>query len=529
MILGWRRLHGFATALAVAGAACRGVAAEPPLITPDAAYREVRRGGFLRRVTIVGDFDLSRLQAPSAVTRIILQNVHLNGRVHSSADGPAVPLTIDGSALQSLDLSGARLRAGLALDSTTVEGAARFDDGQFDGPFVLHASTFSSSAVFRRVRFGAPVEIVATRFDKLPGMSGGVSFSDARFAAPARFDRSRFAGDVRFDTSRFEADASFLGLIVPGRASWRNVVFSRDAEFRFCRLGDVDFGDAEQMSVFGGLADFRGCTMRSARFDYVDARGDLMLVNVNIAPGDLTLRYAALRGGRSDFSGLKVAGRLDLEGAYISALQFRWDEVVRPLGRARPSSDVLRPLYQRLDALQQKEEARDVWAMLSEQLFREQLASPNIAAIEKARAWAEWLFWGWPTGYGTQLGRIAGLTLAAWLLLSLPLLLWPRLQLGYWQGSLSEAPSRHRAASLDALKVPQVAALDRRLQLLAYSFGLMFATPGLRLRPAEPLPTAVQLHLALMRGAGALLLALLALTLANVSPVFQAILGKVVG
>jgi hypothetical protein len=71
--------------------------------------------------------------------------------------------------------------------------------------------------------------------------------------------------------------------------------------------------------------------------------------------------------------------------------------------------------------------------------------------------------------------------------------------------------------------------LDRRLQLLAYSLGLMFATPGLRLRPAEPLPSGVPIYLAVMRGAGAVLMALLALTLANVSPVLQAILGKVVG
>jgi hypothetical protein len=373
------------------------------------------------------------------------------------------------------------------------------------------------------------MEIVATRFDKLAGMSGGVSFADARFAAPARFDRSRFAGDVRFDTSRLDAAAGFHGVVVPGRASWRNVIFNRDAEFRFCRLGDVDFGDAEQMTVFGGLADFRGCRMRSARFDYVDGRGDVMLVNLQVAPGDLTLRHAALRGGRSDLSGLQVAGRLELEGAYISALHFRWSELVGPLKRAGASSDVLRPLYQRLDALQHKEEARNVWAMLAEQLFRERIANGSVAVGEKAGLWLEWLFWGWPTAYGTQLGRIAVLTLATWLALSLPLLLWPGLRLGHWQGSLSDAPPRHQAAPPDALKMQPLAPLDRQLQLLAYSFGLMFAVPGLRLRPFQPLPRGAPILLALMRGAGALLLALLALTLANVSPVFQAILGKVVG
>jgi uncharacterized protein YjbI with pentapeptide repeats len=529
MTLWRRRLQGFAMALVVVGAAWRGSAAEPPLITPDAAYREVARSGYLRQVEVAGDLDLSRLQAPAGVARIVLQDVRVKGRVHSSANGPAVPLSIEGSVLQSLDLSGARLRAGFTLDFSTIQGAARFDDAQFDGPFVLNAGTLAGGAVFRRARFGAAVEIVATQFDKPAGASGGVSFADSRFAAPARFDRSRFAGAARFDTSRFEADASFLGLVVPGRASWRNVIFSRDAEFRFCRLGDADFGDAEQMTVFSALADFRGCTMRSARFDYVDGRGDVMLVNVHVTPGDLTLRHAALRGGRTDFSGLRVAGRLDLEGAYISALQFHWSELAGALRRAGAHSDVLRPLFQRLDALQQKEEARNVWALLAERVFRERLAAPNINVTEKASLWLEWVFWGWPTGYGTQLGRIASLTLAAWLLLSLPLLLWPRVRLGQWKGPLSDAPPRHRAAPPDALKISRVAAVDRRLQLLSYSFGLMFAAPGLRLRPAEPLPGGLQIHLAVMRGVGALFLALLALTLANVSPVFQAILGKVVG
>lgn len=529
-------MHGFALVMAVVGTAWHAIAAELPLVTPDAAYREVGRSGALRGAHVTGDVDLSRLQAPTGVSRIVLQDVRVEGRVHSTGTGPAVPLSIEGAVLQRLDLRGARLRAGFALDRTTVKDAARFDDAEFDGAFVLHAGTLSGGAVFRRARFGGSVEIVAMQFDRPAGTSGGVSFVDARFAGPARFDRSRFTGDVLFDTSRFEADASFVGLVVPGLASWRNVIFSRDAEFRFCRLGnasfggDATFGDAEHMTVFGGLADFRGCTMRSARFDYVDARGEVMLVNVRVA-GDLTLRHAALRGGRSDLTGLRVDGGLDLGGAHISALQFRWPEVAGPLRRAQARSDVLRSLHQRLEALGQKDEALTASAALAEQVFRERLASPDVDAADKAGLWLEWVFWGWPTGYGTRLGRIAVLTVAAWLVLTLPLLVlvWPRARLGSWRGSLSEAPPRHRPAPSDALTIGRAASVDRALHLLVYSFGLMFATPGLRLRPAAPLSRGLQTHLTAMRGIGALLLALLALTLANVSPVFQAILGKVVG
>ena len=58
--------------------------------------------------------------------------------------------------------------------------------------------------------------------------------------------------------------------------------------------------------------------------------------------------------------------------------------------------------------------------------------------------WIERALWGWPTGYGTRLGRIAALSLAAWLLLSLPLLWSPKLRIGSLSGALDKAPPRHR-------------------------------------------------------------------------------------
>ena len=231
----------------------------------------------------------------------------------------------------------------------------------------------NGQTLFRGVRFGGPVVITSSQFRPPPPIRSSVSFTDARFAAPARFDRSSFGAGVRFDTSRFDADASFLGLEVTGRASWRNVIFGGDAEFRFCRLGDADFGDMEQMSVFMHLADFRGCTMHSLRLDFVDARGDMLLVNLQVAPGDLTLRQASLRGARNDFSGLKVANRLDLDGAQILNLQMQWSEICPALLRSSPGSDVLRPLQLRLEELKKDDEARDASAVLRDRLIQEEL------------------------------------------------------------------------------------------------------------------------------------------------------------
>ncbi len=517
------------------------VGADLPVLTHEQAYRELELHGHLNRVRIDGEFDLARLQAPGGTERLTLTGVEILGTLHSSGDGPALALLIDDSTLHRIDLRGSRLRGGLAIENSVVLSLARFDSAQFDGPFVLHRTVFEQKATFRRARFGSSVEVVDCSFDEPEGASGGVSFADTRFAGPASFNWSRFASDVSFESSRFEGDASFLGLEAPGRVNWRNVAFARDAELRACRLGEVDFGDEKQMSVFSGLADFRGCTMRSLRLDYVDARGDVMLVNVRVDPGDLVMRNAVLRGLRSDFSGLKVAGRLELDGAHITAPHFRWSEFVGPLqrsdacrdeapaaGGAARCSDVVRPLQRRLEFLKQDDEAREASAMLAEHVLRERLGRKDLPFTERVTLWFERIVWGWTTGYGTQLGRIGLLSLEVWLLLSAPIWLWPGLRLGRWTGPLGEAPPRHRAAPTARLNPAPDSALDRMLQRLGFSFGLMFSTPGLSLRAAQPQGRSVEAYLAALRAVGAVLLALLGLTLANTSPAIKAIVGSVV-
>jgi uncharacterized protein YjbI with pentapeptide repeats len=517
------------------------VGADLPVVTHEQAYRELELHGHLDRVRIDGEFDLARLQAPAGTERLTLTGVEILGKLHSSGDGPALALLIDDSTLHRIDLRGTRLRGGLAIENSVVLSLARFDSAQFDGPFVLHRTVFEQKATFRRARFGSSVEIVDCSFDEPEGASGGVSFADTRFAGPASFNWSRFASDVSFESSRFEGDASFLGLEAPGRANWRNVAFARDAEFRACRLGEVDFGDEKQMSVFSGLADFRGCTMRSLRLDYVDARGDVMLVNVRVGPGDVAMRNAVLRGLRSDFSGLKVAGALEMDGAHITAPHFRWSEIVGPLRRsgtcreqpppttdAGRCSDIVRPLQRRLEFLKQDDEAREAASMLADRVLRERLARSDLPLTERATLWLERIVWGWTTGYGTQLGRIGLLSLEAWLLLSAPIWLWPGLRLGRWAGPLGEAPPRHRGAPTERLHPAPATALDRVLQRLGFSFGLVFSTPGLMLRAAQPQGPGVEAYLFALRSVGAVLLALMGLTLANTSPAIKAIVGSVV-
>jgi hypothetical protein len=233
-----------------------------PRLTPSQAYSALAATGDLRNVQIDGDLDLALVRAPAGRAAVILSAVTLSGRLVNGAEGaspqaagkpPATSVQIVNSTLAGIDLRASVLRGELSIEDTRVLGAARFDDARFEAPLALHNVSFGSAASFRRARFGASVAITYCVFEVIPGSSGGISFADARFSGPARFDRSIFKGYVTFDSGRFAEDASFIGLEVAGTASWRNVLFGRDAEFRYCKVGEVDFGNAELMTVFAGL------------------------------------------------------------------------------------------------------------------------------------------------------------------------------------------------------------------------------------------------------------------------------------
>ena len=502
---------------------------QPSTMTPAEAYAEIVKSGELRQVKIEGDLDVAKFMPPSGVKQIVMQAVRVDGRLHSSAGGPPIALWIVGdSNLRDVDVRESRWTAPLVIENSTIAGRALFDGAQFDAQFVLHATTMPANAQFRRTRFAGATEITASRFVASPDLAASTNFSDARFAAQARFDSSDFGRGVRFNSSRFDADATFLNLKASGLASFRNVFFGGDAEFRFCQLGEVDFGDAEQMSVFARLADFRGCRMQSLRLDFVDGRGDVLLVNVKVEPGDLSLREASLRGSRNDFSGLRVGGKLDLKDAQIANLQLRWQEVKPALMRGEPDSDTLRALQRRLEELRKEDEAREASAVLRERVITEQLADPATVTGHKAMLQIERLVWGDATGYGTRLDRILGIALLCWLVLTLPLLLM-RMRIARFATAGDKISPLHQPLAADTLEPPTMSGATAAMQALVYAFGLMFMVPDLRLRPVEPVPESARWYLLFMRCVGLALIALTALTLTKVSPVLQAIFGKIVG
>jgi len=497
-------------------------------LTPVAVYSLAIERGRVADVEIAGDLDLGRLHSPAGGV-VELSNVTVRGRVRLRGLGPPNAIRFQDSDLAVIDVAGARFQQAFELEHTRVRELASFEGTAFGGPGRLVGSELGGKAVFRRATFEQRAEFVGSRFVEPPGLRGGTSFAEATFKGPARFDDSTFTTSARFDSATFEADATFLKLDVADTASFRNVRFQRDAEFRFCRLGRADFGDDKQMSAFQGLADFRGCRMGTGRFEFTEFRGTATFVNGVVGPGGLSFRNASFRGNESDLAGLQVAGPLWLDRANFAKLRFRWSDVGAAILRGTPDASTLGFLHKRLQEMGEEDDARDVSYHLATQRTKDRLRDPEVQWPEKSWAAVQWMVWGLPTGYGTKLGRIVLIALGCWLVLSAPLALPRGLLVSLPAASPPEALA---AKPYEPLATPdtgaccEVAARARVSAAFRYAFALMFKVPGNRIRPADPLASRYAWYLELLWWLGSLLLALVAITLANTSPAIQAIIGK---
>jgi hypothetical protein len=157
-------------------------------------------------------------------------------------------------------------------------------------------------------------------------------------------------------------------------------------------------------------------------------------------------------------------------------------EISPALLRSAPGSDVLRPLQLRLEELKKDDEAREAAAVLRDRLIQEELAQPEASPADKALLWVERIVWGGATGYGTRLGRVVGVALSCWVLLTLPLLFARSVRIRSLLAVPDKVPPIHEAVAQDTLQPPPASAASRGLQSLAYTFGLMFALP----EPAPP-------------------------------------------
>ncbi len=415
-------------------------------LSAEEAYDRLRQTGELEGVRVTGHFDLGRLgpvaPEPPSLGEYRIRDVAFDGPVELVGQGLASSLRIErarfGAAvrLQQCDLQGFTAResvwaGGLIVEGCEFRGVARLDGNDFQNDVRFHLSRFSRRPSFADSVFRGRTEFLECAFGSEDLPTRATSFSDVVFEGPALFNNSVFHTRAKFQSAVFGGDASFLNVTMDAGASFRNVHFNGDAEFRFCRISSADFGDRSNLTLFAKRADFRGCEMGQAVFDYAEFRGEVSFVNARFGAGGASFRDANLGDDLTDFEGVSSEGPLVLAGTYLPALRLHWRDIRAPVLAAGPDSRVLAALHARLDDLGDSDGALEVSYQLSRKKFEEDVAlplpSPTTApstfldaASQRLIAYGEWWFWGWPTGYGTKLGRILLLTLACWLAAALP-------------------------------------------------------------------------------------------------------------
>lgn len=495
------------TASSEPAAAPAALARQP--ISGSEARQRLARLGELIAVEVNGDLDLTALSLAPSVKQLTLRDVAVQGSLRLTGPGPKVAMQVSGGEFGALDFRGSQWQQALTLNQLIVRRMTAFSDARFEGPFSLHAAQLSGHSSFARAHFLGAMALTLSTFKPPAGAGAFVNFVDARFDGPARFDRTAVMHDLLFDGSRFAQDATFRQLRVSGRASFLDTAFARSAEFRRCEIGLLVLGDEERTSVFIGAADLRGCKLRQLRMDHVDFRGELLLAGVVVGDGGLSLRQAALRGPGSDWRGLLVAGPLALEGLQWSAVQLDWRDLAPAIERARPSADVLRRLQGQLELQRHDTAAREVSALLARQELHDRLAALRGPADAASWLWlqAEWLLWGWPTAYGTDLGRIVALAAGAWAALAMLLLARPELfELTPSDGTAGRAGVAAR---------------------MGFALQALFGRPhsGWQVTPVHAQGWRAR-ALRAIQGVGWYFIAAAGLTLARVSPAVQALIGK---
>jgi uncharacterized protein YjbI with pentapeptide repeats len=507
------------------------------------------RGYRFENVEFVGPVELARLELSEAL------------RFRDSRFRDA--LRFQDCRLGAFSLERSDVDGDLVVESCKIKGPASFDGSRISGQTRIHSSSFRFRPTFRDTVFGDRTELLACTF----GWEGGpatmaTSFSSTVFEGIALFNNSVFHHRAKFNAAVFRKDASFLNVSMMAGAVFRNVHFGDDAEFRFCRMGQVDFGDAEDrklsgVTLFTGRADFRGCVIDGARFDYAEFRGETIFSDVRFGVGGASFRHANLGDSFSDFDGVTIAqgASLVLSNARFPALRLRWQDLGEPILAGQPDAKVLESVHRRLVAMGENEGALDASFHLAEQRFREGVAGTLPSAVEeplgfidaatkRVIAYGEWLLWGLTTGYGTKLGRVILLALICWLLFSIPpataglMLARVPVQEGKAEaagGEAAAAPPLYEPVSsigMEAcLERPEHNSV-RYVRALKFTFPLLFKVGPKRIRFVVDDPQSIdarrwQFYFATLWYLGSALLLLIALTLANTSPIIEKLVQAV--
>jgi uncharacterized protein YjbI with pentapeptide repeats len=529
-------------------------AADGAVISSAEALDRLRSQGFLRDLTVSGALDLGALPSRTALAGayrlervrvegpVTLHNRDLDADLRLTAVYLAAGLSLRDCTLTTLAVKDSEIAGPFEVAQCRTRRAAYIERSRFLGSTRFHLVEFERPPVFDNVRFDGPTEFLECAFAtaELPGSRNrNTGFTDVQFEDSVLFNNSSFYSGARFQSVLFAHDASFLNVRMDAVAEFPGCHFKGDAEFRFCQMGDAHFGDRDNITLFAGRVDFRGCQLASAGFDFAEMRGEVSLVDARLGTGGASFRYANL-AGPADFSALSSKGPLDLTRAYVPQLRFRWRELRQAILDAKPDVRTLSALHERATDLGDSQGKLDIDYLLKRARFLEEIAEPLPSIRAKPLeyiddvgrrliGYGEWVLWGWPTGYGNKLGRVTFLALVIWLIASLPMAWTPRLlaRKGSADAAVKEIPIYDPLPPDEETDTRFAPSWRRRLHnALNFSFRLLFKVGdgGVRFvseAPDSARSRAWRRYFMTLWYLGTGLLLLLTLTLANTSPVIE--------
>jgi uncharacterized protein YjbI with pentapeptide repeats len=307
--------------------------AEGHSMSAQEVYAALRERDDLRNVTLTEPLDLSHpaLHArPGSSERRTISFSYVNfahGLEAKSGDEVLSHLVFQEAEVQSIVAQGIKWRGKVTFEGGKIHRGVALIRNTFDSEVQFKFVQFYGRANFRGTVFTRQVDFLQCNFveDETAG------FSNVRFLGPAHFNESVFKGSVKFVAVEFHGDASFVRIRASKDAAFHNVMFLKDAEFRFATIERADFHDQAGLTVFYGLADFRGSEIGHAHFDFVDFRQTTSFVNARFGLGGASFLNANFGGPLANFDGVASQGPLVLTGAYMPTLRFRWSEIGKPV------------------------------------------------------------------------------------------------------------------------------------------------------------------------------------------------------
>ena len=212
--------------------------AEVNSMSAQEVYAALRERDDLRNVTLTEPLDLThkalRARPGSAAKRtIVFDQVDFAHGLEAKEGDEVVPhLVFREAAVQSIEAQNVNWRGTVTFEGGEIHGWAAFDHNTFDSAVQFKVVQFHGGVNFRGTVFRHQVDFLQCDF--VGGETAG--FSNVHFLAPAHFNDSAFKGLAKFAAAVFEGDASFVGIRASQGAAFHNVMFLKDAEFRFATI-----------------------------------------------------------------------------------------------------------------------------------------------------------------------------------------------------------------------------------------------------------------------------------------------------